>query len=158
MNYVQEQAVNWSDSRREEILSLQGALVDGIAGGDLEEYKGEVKHYFAPGLYSREIFMKAGAKIVGKIHKHAHMNTISMGGVMVFTEHGEEPEMFFAPCSFVSTPGTKRVVMALEDTIWTTYHPTEETDLEKIEEHVIAESYEELETFLCYEKKKELES
>ena len=34
---------------------------------------------------------------------------------------------------------------ALEDTVWTTIHVTEETDLEKIEDYVIAKSYDELE-------------
>jgi hypothetical protein len=34
-------------------------------------------------------------------------------------------------------------VYVLEDTVWTTYHPTEETDLGKIEDHVIAKSYDE---------------
>jgi hypothetical protein len=43
-----------------------------------------------------------------------------------------------APYTFVSEVGTKRVVHALEETIWTTVHVTDETDLEKIEDYVIA--------------------
>jgi hypothetical protein len=53
-----------------------------------------------------------------------------------------------APCTFVSEAGTKRAVYALEDTIWTTIHVTNETDLEKIEDYVIAKDYNELDTFL----------
>lgn len=54
---------------------------------------------------------------------------------------------------FTSTPGTKRAVWPLEDSLWTTCHVTEETDLEKIEDHVIAKSYEAYEQFrLGYEK------
>ena len=33
---------------------------------------------------------------------------------------------------------------ALEETIWTTYHPTKETDLAIIEDQVIAKSFDEL--------------
>ena len=47
-----------------------------------------------------------------------------------------------APYTFVSRPGTKRVGLAHADTVWVTIHATEETDLEKIEEEVIAASYE----------------
>ena len=100
-----------------------------------------VDHVFAPGLYARQIQMPAGALVVGKIHKHAHVNTISKGRCIVATEFGYEE--FTAPHTFVSKPGTKRAVYVLEDTVWTTYHPTEETDLGKIEDHVIAKSYEE---------------
>lgn len=52
-----------------------------------------------------------------------------------------------APYTFVSEPGTKRAVLALEDTLWTTVHVTDETDLEKIEEYVIAPTYEALEAY-----------
>jgi quercetin dioxygenase-like cupin family protein len=103
-----------------------------------------VTHHHAPGLYAREIFIPAGVLIVGKIHKHSHVNTISKGRVIVATEFGTQE--LVAPVTFVSVPGTKRAVVAQEDTIWTTYHPTEETDLAKIEEEVIAPD------FLAYEQ------
>jgi hypothetical protein len=59
----------------------------------------------------------------------------------VATEFGYEE--LVAPHTFVSKPGTKRAVLVLEDTIWTTYHPTEETDVGLIEDHVIAKTYDE---------------
>jgi hypothetical protein len=48
---------------------------------------------------------------------------------------------------FVSEVGLKRAVYAEEDTIWVTVHLTEhsgEENLDKIEEEVIAPSYEEM--------------
>jgi hypothetical protein len=104
-----------------------------------------LEHVFAPGLYARQIQMPAGALVVGKIHKHSHVNTISKGRCLVATEFGYEE--LVAPHTFVSKPGTKRAVLVLEDTVWTTYHPTEETDLERVESHVIAKTYEEYLTF-----------
>jgi hypothetical protein len=104
-----------------------------------------VDHVFAPGLYARQIHMPAGALVVGKIHKHAHINTISKGKCLVATEFGFEE--LVAPHTFVSKPGTKRAVLVIEDTVWTTYHPTEETDMEKVENHVIAKTYDEFLTF-----------
>lgn len=101
-----------------------------------------VKHIFAPGAYAREIFLPKGAVVIGKIHKHAHLNFITKGHVRVVTEAG--PVEMMAPYTFVSEVGTKRVVYAVEDTTWTTVHVTNETDLEKIEDYVIAKSYDEL--------------
>lgn len=101
-----------------------------------------LRHIFAPGLYAREMTIPEGTVIVGKIHKHAHVNTISKGRCSVMTEFG--PMEIQAPHTFVSEPGTKRVVVALEEVIWTTYHPSNETDLDKLEEGIIAKSYEEI--------------
>lgn len=110
--------------------------------GKLPQVELPLKHYFAPGAYGREIFIPKGCVCVGKIHKHAHLSIISKGDVTVVTEQEGRIRMK-APYTFVSQPGAKRVVFAHEDTIWTTFHVTNETDLEKIEDDVIARSYEE---------------
>lgn len=141
---------------REQILHLQDSLMQALTEAGVEFTPGctddvcPITHHFAPGLYAREIFIPAGVLIIGKIHRHAHVNTISKGKVVVATEFGLQE--LVAPITFVSKPGTKRAVVAQEDTIWTTYHPTEETDLAKIEEHVIAPSYEAYELG-CAERK-----
>jgi hypothetical protein len=130
---------------RENILRLQDEMLALRAAAGLPVTPGNtdadcpVTHHFAPGLYAREIFLPAGFVVVGKIHRHAHINTISKGRVSVATEFGTTELQ--APCTFVSQPGTKRVVVAHEDTIWTTYHPTDETDLGRIEAHVIAPTF-----------------
>lgn len=120
---------------RSKVLQMQEAM------SQQPQIDCHVDHVFAPGLYARQIQMPAGALVVGKIHKHAHVNTISKGRCIVATEFGYEE--LVAPHTFVSKPGTKRAVYVLEDTVWTTYHPTEETDLVAIEDHVIAKSYDE---------------
>lgn len=98
-------------------------------------------HYFAKGTYAREIFIPKGTLLTGKIHKTEHLNIISKGDISVMTEHG--PMRVQAPFTMVSPPGTKRIGYAHEDTVWTTIHGTEETDLEKLEEQLIATDYEE---------------
>lgn len=122
---------------RKKILNLEQAM------RGLTQIDCPLKHHFAPGNYAREILLPAGSLVVGKIHKHAHINVISKGSVTVFTESGSLD--LKAPATFVSEVGTKRAVLAHEDTVWTTIHPTDETDLEKIEEHVIAKTYDALE-------------
>lgn len=139
---VRELVEQGNPEARKRIVSLQGAMIDALESGEMHEADCPLTHYHAPGLYVREMFIPAGTAIVGKIHKHAHFNDISKGRVRVSTEFGFD--ILEAPCRFVSQPGTKRAVYAETDAIWTTFHPTEETDLEKIEEQVIAKSYDDL--------------
>ncbi|MFZ6780260.1 hypothetical protein ACO0LD_25790 [Undibacterium sp. Ji83W] len=127
---------------RDLILRLQDQMLSARDTGNFTEMDFPVRHFFAPGSYGREMTLPAGGLIIGKIHKHAHLNIISKGHVAVLTEDG--PVEFRGPCTFVSSPGTKRVVLVHEETIWTTIHVTDETDLEKIEEEVIAKNFEEI--------------
>ena len=128
--------------RREAILRLQDAIIS--EGRDVGPASCPVKHHFAPGSYGREMTLPAGLVVVGKIHKHAHINVISKGRVQVFTEQEGVLELD-APCTFVSSPGTKRVVHVLEETVWTTVHVTDKTDLAEIEREVIATDFMEVE-------------
>ena len=127
--------------RREAILRLQDAIVYGDL--DVGPAACPVQHHFAPGAYGREMTLPAGLVVVGKIHKHAHINVISKGRVQVFTEQDGVLELA-APCTFVSSPGTKRVVHVLEETVWTTVHVTDKTDLAEIEREVIATDFSEV--------------
>jgi hypothetical protein len=121
------------EQARGDILSLEGAV------RDLPQYTGEVIHHFAPGLYARELRAAKDSLVVGKLHKHAHFNTLLEGECSVATEFGDE--RIVAPAIWVSEPGTKRAIYCHTDIRWVTYHPTEETDLDKIEEAVIAPDY-----------------
>lgn len=96
-------------------------------------------HHFAPGVYAREMFLPSGHTIVGKIHKHAHLNIVLKGVVVVSTEEGSKE--LKAPCVFTSYAGTKRAVFIKEDAIWITIHVTEKTDLREIENELIAKDF-----------------
>jgi len=93
-------------------------------------------HRFTPGLYVREIFMPRGTFIVSKVHKTEHPYTISKGRVAVWTE-ADGVLQLTAPFTGVTKPGTRRLLFIHEDCVWTTYHPTKETDLAKIEDAII---------------------
>lgn len=130
--------IEQSAENKAAIMNLQ-AVMEGMESA-LDQFP--LTHHFAPGVYAREMHLPAGHVIVGKIHKHAHLNIIQKGVVVVSTEEGRK-EMV-GPCVFTSYAGTKRAVYIREDAIWLTIHVTEETDLDKIENEVIADSYEAL--------------
>lgn len=82
-----------------------------------------VKHHFTHGLYCREIFMPGGTVITSKVHRTQHPYVVSQGKVAVIRED-EGFEVIEAPFFGITMPGTRRVLHTLEDTIWTTFHPT----------------------------------
>jgi len=126
---------------REKILTLEANIKEFNRVHELPEPDCPLTHHFAPGAYGREIFIPADTLVVGKIHKHAHLNMLMQGKVSVATEDGVKS--YQAPMVMVSRAGTKRVVYAHTDTIWVTVHLTDSQDLEEIEEQIIAKTFEE---------------
>jgi len=124
---------------REKLDRLEAALFSGQTV-DLP-----VKHHFSRGVYARELFIPKGTVLVGKIHKYSQINIVSRGDISVLTEDGIKRVK--AGDTIVSGPGIKRAGFAHEDTVWTTIHGTHETDLEKLEDELIASSFEDYDTF-----------
>lgn len=91
-----------------------------------------VRNLFTPGEYRREITIPAGVVLIGAEHKTRHLNILSRGRIVVWTEAGMCE--LVAPFEFWSEPGTKRAGYALEESVWTTVHenPDDETDLETL--------------------------
>ena len=139
---------------RADILSLESAMseMDGYDPEGKEICK--ITHYFAPGVYAREMWMPAGCLITGKIHLTEHLNMLSQGKVSV-SNKGESVTME-APYTFVSPVGTKRAIYAHEDSTWTTIHATDLQDPDEIEAEIIAETFEELDAMLEYQELKRI--
>lgn len=113
---------------------------------DFEQVELPLKHHFSPGVYAREIFIPKGTLVTGRIHKYQQINIMSQGDVSVLTEDGIVRAQ--APFTVVSPPGTKRIVYAHEDTVWTTIIGTDETDIDKLEDHLTVRTDEEYAAFL----------
>ncbi len=133
--------------RRQKILDFEAALnqVPGVLHGDPAA---PLNHLFADGIYVRQIFLPAGTVATGAVHKRSHPSFILTGEVKVFTEQGGA-EHYIAPKCLISPAGCKRVVVALQDTIWCTVHlnPEELRDPEALRKYNVAETYEEYEQY-----------
>lgn len=107
----------------------------------------EVRHHLTnTGVYAREMIMPKGMLLTGKVKKHEYITILSAGFVTEVSEAGTQH--LKAPCTLVSLPGTKRVLLAHELSVITTVHVTSETELDKIEAELIVCSEEELSTLL----------
>lgn len=111
----------------------------------------EMMHYFAHGVYCRQMKVPAGIVLAGKIHKHDTLNILLQGEIEVAMEHGGTSVMK-APLVFVSAPGVQKIARTITETIWLNVHGTDETDLSVIEKIFTADSYEEYDLFLGQQK------
>lgn len=93
------------------------------------------EHYFSGGMYCRRVFRHAGTLIVGKVHKKDHLFLCAMGEIIAWTESGMK--RLKAGDVVESKAGTKRVTLAVSDAIGITFHVTDKTDLDEIEQELI---------------------
>ncbi|GFO60951.1 hypothetical protein GMST_32760 [Geomonas silvestris] len=144
MRPLPEKAV--SAVSHEQVLALEKALVA------MPQVEITPVHYFAEGLYAREILIPAGTCLTGKIHLAEHVNIISKGRISVLTEDGVKT--ISAPATLVSKPGIKRAGYAHEDTVWTTIHACEAETVEEAEVALVVGTFEQFE--LAYGTKEAL--
>jgi len=98
-----------------------------------------VEHYFAPGVYMRQIYMPAGDLIIGQQHKTEHLNCIHAGRAAVMMDG--KLHMIQSPMIFKSDAGVRKVLYIIEGPmIWSTVHVTPVTDLEQLEADLIDKS------------------
>lgn len=101
----------------------------------------KTEHHFAPGLYVRVLYVKAGTVFTGALHKTQHFYSLMLGAVSVVDSHGNTQHLE-APHLGITTPGTKRAIYVHEDAIWVNFHPTDKTDPDEIIAEITAESFE----------------
>ena len=109
-----------------------------LKGKELDNFN-PLKHSFANGLYIREVFNPAGELLVTKIHKYSHPFFLLKGQMTIMSEDGEKTIQ--APHYGITKAGTKRIIYAHTDCIFVTVHATNETDVDKIEEEIIAKDF-----------------
>jgi hypothetical protein len=102
-----------------------------------EQIEIPTEHTFSGGVYIRQILIPKGTIIMGKRHRHETCNILLSGELSIFMGEGQPVNRVKGPLLFTSPPLTKKLAYAHEDTIFLNIHPTEETDLEKIEDNFI---------------------
>ncbi|UJH72583.1 MULTISPECIES: hypothetical protein [Burkholderia cepacia complex] len=116
---------------REKVLVLEAELEK------LPQADFPVRHHFAPGMYAREITIPKGTVLTGAVHKTQNLAVLSAGRLRLVTDGGTME--ISAPHILTVMPGQKNAAYALEDSVWTNFFPTDETDPEKLVE-ILTES------------------
>ena len=113
----------------EQINRLQGEM------SKLPQQELPTEHYFSGGMYCRKLWRPAGTLIVGKVHKKDHFFVCAAGEIIAWSE--KCMVTLKAGDIIESKAGTKRVTLAVQDSIGVTVHQTDKTDLEEIEAELI---------------------
>ena len=114
---------------REQIDRLQAEMAK------LPQAELETEHFFSPGMYLRRVYRPAGTLIVGKVHKKPHFFLCAKGEIIAWTETGMRKLQ--AGDVVESQPETKRVTLAVTDSIGVTVHLTDKTNLDEIEQELV---------------------
>ena len=138
-------------NNRQNIMDLHESMAQHAE--NLGEDPFPLKHYHIPGVYCRELFIPAGAAIVGKIHRYPHLVCWISGEAVVVSEEGRLE--IKAPVTLNSPAGSKRAIYAKTDVLMMTIHHTFQTELEEIEAELIAPTFDD--TALIDEMRKLLE-
>jgi hypothetical protein len=128
-----------NDVIREKIVQLETNMRTFKQENGIPDPECPLTHTFAPGTYVRTIFVPKNTLIVTKIHKYAHVTILIKGAVLVATEEGLKT--LEAPLIMTTKAGTKRAIYCKTDVLWSTVHATDKTDLDEIEDELIAKSY-----------------
>lgn len=121
------------------VVALEAAMRTMPQAGDESL---QTDHFYCYGMYARRLFRKAGVLIVGKVHNREHFYIVTKGSVQVTTDTGVR--VLHAGDMIVSSAGTKRATLALEDSVCMTVHRTDKKNLEKIEKELIRDDPEAL--------------
>ena len=96
-----------------------------------------VEHIFGPGIYIRQVFLPAGAIVMGHAHKHESLNMVLTGRIALL-EDGVRREVA-APYVFTGSVGRK-LCYVLEDCVFQNIFATKETDIGRLEEMFVEKS------------------
>ena len=94
------------------------------------------QHHFSDGLYAKEMIIPKGYAAGMHKHEYSHLSILSKGRVIVRTD--EYNKEYVAPVCIDIKAGINHTIEALEDSVWFCIHATEETDIAKIDEVLIA--------------------
>ena len=125
-----------------EILALESWIKDNV---DQEEMlkTTELNHYRIQGVYARELKLKAGTILTGKIHNFESMGILSQGRMRILTSEGAK--IVEAPYVTVDKPGVKRLGVCETDCTFVSIHRTDAETIEDIEDELVSDTFEQFE-------------
>ncbi len=115
-------------STKQQIDRLEALIID------MPPVETTLSHQFEDGIYMRELTIPAGTLCTSKTHKTNNLFFIFYGEILVWDENSKW-EHISAIYKGRTKIGTKRIIYAVEDTLWVTVHPNFDNcrDIEELE-------------------------
>lgn len=100
-----------------------------------------IAHHFAgqddaKGVYAKEIHIPARMTMVSHKHEYDHISILASGTVQL--QINGLTNMRTGPCAIVIRKGEEHSLYAITDAVWFCVHPTEETDVLKVDDAILA--------------------
>jgi|TARA_R110000823_G_C15928379_1_gene499272 hypothetical protein len=130
-------------SFRETVVSLETQMLDSdnplVVKGNSDSFP--LTHSFSEGIYIREMSMLKDGVVIGKIHNRSHTWFLMKGKIRIANEDGIVT--YSAPTYVNASSGAKRVIIALEDSVFVNIHPNPDniTDTDELERILTCETY-----------------
>lgn len=105
-----------------------------------------IDHHFHAGMYARELTIKAGTLLTGRIHKFDHFDIMLSGDITVSTDDGQVKRLTGLNI-MQGKAGKKRAGYAHTDTHWITFHSTDERHEDEMLDYLTCETFDELDAF-----------
>ena len=131
------------DTFRETVMSLERQMLESedplVVKGNSDSFP--LTHSFSDGIYIREMSMLEGGIVIGKIHNRSHTWFLMKGKIKIANEDGVVT--YSAPTYVNANSGAKRVIVALEDSVFVNVHPNPDniTDTDELERILTCETY-----------------
>jgi len=128
---------------RDQVMLLESQLLDMedplIVKGNSDNFP--LTHSFSDGVYIREMSMLKDGVVIGRIHNRSHTWFLMKGKLKIANEDGVKT--YSAPTYVNASSGAKRVIIALEDSVFVNVHPNPEniTDTDELERILTCETY-----------------
>lgn len=97
-----------------------------------------INHHFSAGVYAKETHIPAGNVLVQHKHKFSHMSILASGSIELMVDG--ERKIIHAPACLTIEADKHHGVKSITDVVWYCIHATECTDLNEIDEVLIAPS------------------
>ena len=102
-----------------------------------DEFPSEnLKHHFFPGMYAKEVRISRGHVLLSHKHLFDHLSILASGGILLDVDGVRT--LHNGPAALNIVAGQHHEVHALTDVVWFCIHATDETDVDKIDETLIA--------------------
>lgn len=95
----------------------------------------EIEHYFAGGVYAKQMRIAKNCKIPTHRHVYDHLSVLAQGRVRVTVS--KITQEYTAPAAIEIKKDLVHTIEALEDTVWYCIHASEETDPESANNKII---------------------
>jgi hypothetical protein len=117
----------------------------------LKQPQAEIKteHYFADGVYVREITIPKGVLLTGAVHLTETIDVLVSGDITII--YDEVKKRLQNHGVYISKPGVKKLAFAHEDTVWMTVHAVDDVKgktLDEVEKELWVTSYDDYNLYL----------